>query len=55
VKHDLEQQIPELVAQVVEIAARNRVGDLVGLLDGVGSDGLEALLQVPRAPRARGA
>ena len=52
VEHDLEQEIPELVAQVVEIAARNRVGDIVGLLDGVGGDGVEALLQVPRAAGA---
>ena len=35
--------------EVVEIAARDRVGDLVGFLDGVGRDGLESLLEVPRA------
>ncbi len=44
----LEQEIAELVLQRVEIVARDRVGDLVGFLDGVGRDGREALLDVPR-------
>ena len=33
VEDDLEQEIAELVAQVGEVAARDRVGDLVGFLD----------------------
>src|SRR5262249_45135388 len=52
VEYDLQQQVPELVAQVVEVAARNSVGDLIGLLDGVGGDGCEVLRQVPRATAA---
>ena len=46
---DLEQEIAELVLERVEVLARDRVGDLVSLLDGVGGDRREALLQVPRA------
>ena len=49
VKDDLQQEVAELVAQVVEIAARDGVGDLVGFLDRVGRDGREILLEVPRA------
>ena len=51
VEHDLQQQVAQFVAQVVEIAALDRVGDLVGFLDRVGRDGREVLLQVPRAAR----
>ena len=43
---------PKLVAQIVEIAARNGVGDLVGFLDRIGGDGREILLQVPRTAGA---
>ena len=35
----LEQEIAQLVLEVVEITARDLVGNLVGLLDGVGRDG----------------
>ena len=49
---DLQQQIAELVLQVGEVAARDRVGDLVGLLDGVGRDRREGLLEVPGAAAA---
>ena len=51
-EHDLQQQVAELVAQVLEIAARDRVGDLISLLDGVGRDRFEVLLQVPGAAGA---
>ena len=44
---DLQQQVAELVAQIVEIAARDRVGHLVGFLDRIGRDGREILLDVP--------
>jgi hypothetical protein len=53
VEYDLQQQVAELVAQVVKVAARNSVGDLIRLLDGVGGDGCEVLRQVPRATAAR--
>ena len=49
VEHDLQQQVAELVAQIDQIAARNRVGHLVGLLERVGGDGLEILLEIPGA------
>src|SRR5215831_15173894 len=49
---DLEQEIAQFVAQVIEIAARNGVGDLVRLLDGVRRDRFKGLLQVPGATSA---
>ena len=52
VKHHLQQEIAEFVAQIVEIAARDGVGDLVGFLDGVGRDGRKILLEIPRAAGA---
>ncbi len=52
-EHDLEQKVAELVLEVEKIAARDRVGDLIGFLDRVGRDGREILLEVPRAARAR--
>ena len=51
VERDLQQEVAELFAQVVEIAARNRVGDLVGFFERVGRDS-EILLEVPRAAGA---
>ena len=48
VEHDLQQEVAQFVAQIVEIAAGDGVGDLVGLLDRVGRDGREILLQIPR-------
>ena len=38
-KHHLQQEIAEFVAEIVEIAARDGVGDFIGFLDGVGGDG----------------
>lgn len=55
VEHDLEQQVAELVLEILEIAAIDGVRDLVGLLDGVGRDAGEVLLQVPRTAGAGGA
>jgi hypothetical protein len=54
-KDDLQEQVSELVAQILQIAARNRVGHLEGFLDGVGCDGREVLFKVPWAPGLRGA
>jgi hypothetical protein len=50
---DLEQQVAEFVRQGGEIAVGDGVGDLVGFLDGVGRDGVEALVLVPRAAIGR--
>ena len=44
----LEQEVPQLVPEVVEIAPRDRIGDLVGFLDRVRRDAREVLLEVPR-------
>ena len=52
VKDDLEQQVAEFVLEVVEIAAGDGVGDLVGFLERVGRDGSEGLLEVPGAAAA---
>ena len=38
-KHHLQQEIAELVPQIVEIAARDGIGDFIGFLDRVGRDG----------------
>jgi len=51
-KHDLQQQIAKLLAQVREIAARDRVRHLVGFLERIGRDRLEILLQIPGAAGA---
>ena len=48
-EHDLEQQIAELVLEVREVAALDRIGDLVRLLEGVGRDAREGLLAIPGA------
>ena len=49
VKGDLQQEVAELVFQRRHVAALDRVGDLVGFLDGIGRDGREILLDIPRA------
>ena len=48
-KHHLQQQIAEFLLQVLEIAPCDCLRNLIGLLDGVGGDGREGLLQIPRA------
>ena len=50
---DLQEQIAKLVLEIVEILASDRVGDLVGLLDRIGRDGREGLLDIPRAAAFR--
>ena len=52
VEHHLQQEIAEFVAEIVEIAARDGVGDLIGLLDGVGRDGRKILFEIPGAAAA---
>ena len=47
----LQQKIPELFLEPIEIIARDRIDNLIGFLDGVGGDGGEALLDVPRTAR----
>ena len=53
VEHGLEQQVAQFVLQVGHVVAADRVGDLVGFLDGVGRDAGEILLQIPRAAAVR--
>ena len=45
---DLEEEVAELVEQLLVVAGERRVGDLVGLLDGVRHDRARGLLAVPR-------
>ena len=49
VEDDLEQQIAEFAAQVVDVVALDRVGDLVGFLDRVRRYGREILRASPLA------
>ncbi len=53
VKHDLQQEIAQFVAQIVEVAARDGVGDLVGLFERVGGNRRKVLFEVPRAAGLR--
>jgi hypothetical protein len=55
VEHDLQQEVAEFVAEIAEIAARDRIADLIGLLDGVGRDARKVLFEVPRTAAAGGA
>src|SRR5690606_19822081 len=48
-KDDLEQQVAELATQLVDITARNGIGHLVSFLDGVRSDRLKRLCNIPFA------
>ncbi len=48
-KHHLEQQVAELVAQILQIIAGNGVCDFIGFLDRVWRDRREVLIDVPGA------
>ena len=50
---DLEQHVAELVEQLGVVAGVRRVGELVGLLDGVRDDAALVLLAVPGTSRRR--
>ena len=49
VKHHLKQEITEFLPEIVEVAARDGIGDLVGFLDGVGGNGRKILFEIPGA------
>src|SRR3569833_4398506 len=51
-KHDLQQQVAQFVLEVMELAARDRISDFVRLLDSVGRNGREILLEIPRTTGA---
>ena len=53
VKHHLEQQVSEFVAQMLHVVASDRIGDFVGFLDRVRCDRREVLLGVPGTARLR--
>ena len=55
VKRHLKQQVAQFFAQGAQIAPGNGVGHFVGFLQGIGRDGVEGLLEVPRAAALRGA
>jgi hypothetical protein len=42
----LQQEIAEFATEIVEIAARDGIGDLIGFLDGIGRNGCKILLEV---------
>src|SRR6185312_6523773 len=46
-KHHLEEQIAELLAQLVRLATLDGIGDFVRLFDGVGRNGAKRLLAIP--------
>ena len=46
-EHDLEQQVTQFIAEVVEVAPIDRVGHFIGFFDRIGGDGGEVLFQVP--------
>ena len=50
---DLEEHVAELVEQLRVVVAVRGVGELVGLLDGVGDDRARVLRAVPRAVAAQ--
>ncbi|MGY4437162.1 hypothetical protein ACVWWO_009639 [Bradyrhizobium sp. F1.13.1] len=49
VEDDLEQQVAELLAEIVEIAAADGLDYLIGFLNRIGRDGRKILLEVPGA------
>jgi hypothetical protein len=53
VEDHLELEIAKLIGERVHVATVDRIGDLIGFLDRVGGDRLEALLKVPRAAALR--
>ncbi|MNS15793.1 hypothetical protein D3C72_474320 [compost metagenome] len=55
VEDHLEQQIPQFTLQSFPILGLDGIGHFVGLLQGVGHYGLEALLEIPGAAPVRGA
>jgi hypothetical protein len=54
VKHHLQQQITEFVAEIGKIAAGDRISDFIGFLDGVGHNGRKILFEIPGAAAAGG-
>ena len=43
-KHNLQQQVPQLILQLIGIAALDGLRHFIGFLDGVGNDCLMGLL-----------
>ena len=53
VEDDLEQQVAKLSAQIVHVAAFDRIGDLIRFLDCIRRNDREILRRVPFAPGLR--
>ena len=53
VEDDLQQQIAQFVLQLGHVAVGDRLGDFIGLFDGVGRNGRECLFHIPRAAAIR--
>ena len=47
VKDDLQEQVAEFIRKRAQVVARNRLGNLVSLLDSVRSNGREVFVQGP--------
>ena len=52
-KHHLQQQITQFIADIIQIAALNGVSCLIGFLDRVGGNRLEGLFDIPWASGVR--
>ena len=52
-KHHLQQQITQFIADILQIAALDGIGCLIGFLDCVGGNRLKSLFDIPRTSRFR--
>ena len=52
-KNDLKKQVSQLVTQGGHVFSRDRIRDLIGLLDRIGGNTREVLLAVPGAAAIR--
>ena len=52
-ENDLQKQIAQLVLQISQIVARDRIGNFIGFLERIGRNRAEVLLEVPRTSGAR--
>ncbi len=53
VEDHLEQQVSQFIPQILQVAALNGIGDLIGFFDRVGRYGAEVLLDIPGAAGLR--
>ena len=51
--NSLQQQVPQFTFEIIHISSVNRIRDLIGFLYGIGGNGGEGLLDVPRTAGQR--